>query len=1145
MADQAFARVHAWFEQAIDESVKGMPAGPGRNALKLVLWSLADPVNRNAVPAADPAAFQQPNVAGKSLAVAALVTGEAIAAIDPLKTLLDALGSGDVSGVQDAVKTLVQQVKRAMQGARVHPSAFALAKLVLTLTRDLETAAPPSGTRVPKLGELLTNTAADRLVATSSFGVGTLVLGAVLDTAFDTDPGQTIKEWATFTAGTLAGATVAELKLLLPNNASALPADSHVEVVKFKPTEGVRFRLKTDFQRSKQVGTSARDVKLKLKGKGELELRWGPGLPRPKLEAAGLGLALDVALVGRGATDAAVAVPDPAGTPTARIEIRELGATLALDKPAGGSQLAPAVAFRVKDGKLVVRVTDALLKQVLGEQVEVAFSLEALADAAGGFRFKDGTALRVNLPIQALPTGPFELQLLTLGVEPKDGFARVEIELSLSAGVDLGPFKGSVERVGARLVITTASGATTLAFKPPTGLGLQLDAGPVKGGGYLSLDPELGEYKGALELKLASIGVKALGMLHTKRPPGNNWSLLLLLFGDFPPIQLSWGFVLTGIGGIIGVQHTADTNAMAQRLGDGGLDAVLFPKDVAANAPQIFETLKALFPFQPGGFLIGPMLEVGWGTPTLVALRLGLLFEAGQVAMLGQLAVQVPPLVDKQLAVLRLQVDFVGVVVFDPLKIAFDGRLRDSRVGFITLTGQFAFRAAFGSKPTFLLSAGGFHPRFADIPADVPTPFERIGAGFSIGIIGVSIKGYFAVTSATVQAGCEVRAWGDVGVASFEAGLGFDAICYLAPKFRFEVDFRAWAEAEAFGIGFGVRLSGMLAGPGRWHIRGTGEVDLGWFGSVSVDFDERWGEDRDTPKVTRSAVAALLAETAKRDNWSVQLPADGEHLVTVRGRPGSKEPLGHPLASLVFTQRTVPLNRRLDHLGEANIEGARTLELGGLTFGGAVVPGITRAVEREHFAASQFFKLSEDERLTMPSFERMDAGERLGTEAFEVPPTSVRAPVDWETRDLSPEPANTEWTDGLLGLIGVIELEHPYPRIPEVCDWMIRTGAAGRSVLRANQALRPADAQPLVVQEQAPAVVARKRDEAAVGGVVAGAWEARQQQVAIARAGGAMGGVAAGGVGAGGVGAGGVVAGLGAPSVAFGELQVIEEYELV
>lgn len=1113
MADRAFPRVHAWFAQAVEEAVRDVPVGQ-RDALRRVLWSLADPVDRTvAPPPADPAAFKQPNVSGKSLSIAAVVTGEAIAAIDPVKTLLDALAGGDVTGAQGAIATLVGQIRRAVAGARVHPSAFALGKLLLTLTRDLETAAPGTGTEVPRLGELLTSSAANRLAATSGVGVQMLVLGAVLDTAFDDDPTQTLKDWASLTAETLTagmdGPTVP-----MPNTAGELPAGSHVDIVHFAPLEGVRIALATALERAHAVDAT-RDVRMALKAGGTLELRWGPPpLAAPKLEASGLGASLDVALRARNDADVAVTIPDAAADPPVRVEIGELGATLVLDTPSGGTQLAPAVALRARDGALVVRVTDALLKQVLGERIEVAFAIEALADAAGGFRFKDGTALRVNLPIQALPTGPFELQLVTLGVEPRDDFARIEIELSLSAGVDLGPFKGSVERVGARLVVVTADGATTLAFKPPTGLGLQLDAGPVKGGGYLSLDPVLGEYKGALELKLASISVKALGMLNTKRPPGDNWSLLLLLFGNFPPIQLSWGFTLTGIGGLIGVQHTADTGAMAQRLGDGGLDAVLFPKDVAANAPQIFETLRTLFPFQPGGFVVGPMLEVGWGTPSLVAVRLGILIEAGQVAMLGQLVVQVPPLVDTQLAILRLQVDFVGAIVFDPLRLGFDGKLRDSRVGFITLSGQFAFRAAFGAKPTFLLSAGGFHPRFADVPSDVPVPFERIGAGFSIGIIGVSIKGYFAVTSATVQAGCEVRAWGDVGVASFEAGLGFDAICYLSPKFYFEVDFRAWAEAQAFGVTFGIRVSGMLAGPGRWRIRGTGEVDLGLLGSVSVDFDESWGQDRDTPRVTRSAVDALLEEAGKRENWSVQLPADGEHFVTVVARKGEKEPLGHPIASLVFTQRVVPLRRRLDHLGEAAVAGPRTLDVGGLTFDGASVPGITRDPEREHFAAAQFFALSEDERLTMPAFERMPAGERLGTEAFVLPPVSTRAPVEWESRDLSPE--ESEWTPGGIDLSGFIEAEHMYPRVPEVCDWMVRTGAVARSGLRAEQALRPADAQPLAVQDQAPAVVAGKRDLAMAGPVVAGAWEARDQLRELAGA-----------------------------RVGLGALQVVEAYETV
>lgn len=1123
MADQAFTRVHAWFAQAVDDALSApvpstgqpIPAGPMRDALRLILWSLTDPVNRNAVPTADPAQFNKPNIAGTSLSIAAIVVGEGIAAIDPVKKVLDALAAGNVGDAKDAIKTLVDQIKRAIDGARVHPSAFALGKLVMTLTKDLEGAAPAaSAAQAPKLGELLVpaGTAENRRRAASAIAVTNMVLGAVLDTAFDEDPAQTLQDWAAFAAQNIGNSAAAQFgpRLRLPTSAGVLDDGQHVTIEKFEPARGLRLGLATGFERQRQIGTSPRDVKLRLDAGGTLEVRWNP-LPF-KVEASGLSAGIDVALLGRSDGDA-VEVPDPASDPVVRLEIKELGARLGLTKT--GGTLDPSVSVRAKEGRLVVKLDDALLQRVLGEEIAVEFDVEALADRSGGFRFKDGTSLRVNLPIRGLPTGPFELQLVTLGVEPKDGFARVEIELSLSAGVDLGPFKGSVERIGARLAITVANGDTTLGFKAPTGMGLQLDAGPVKGGGYLSFDPDLGEYKGALELKLASIGVKALGMLNTKRP-GNQWSLLLLLFGEFPPIQLSWGFVLTGVGGLLGVQHTADTNAMAQRLGDGGLDAVLFPKDVAANAPQIFDTLNALFPFAPGGFVIGPMLEVGWGTPTLVAVRLGILIEAGQVAMIGQLAVQVPPLVDKQLAILRLQIDFVGVIVFDPLKIGFDGRLRDSRVGFITLTGQFCFRAAFGDKPTFLLSAGGFHPRFADVPADVPQPFERIGAGFSIGIVGVSIKGYFAVTSATVQTGCEVKAWADVGVASFEAGLGFDAICYLSPKFYFEVDFCAWAHAEAFGIGFGVSLSGMLKGPGRWRIRGVGEVDLGWFGSVSVEFDESWGEDRDVARVSRSALAALREEAAKRDNWSVQLPSDGEHYVTVTGADGKEgDPLGHPLAALVFTQRTLPLNRRLDRLGEADVEGPRTLGIGGLTFNGSAVPGISREPAREHFAAAQFFALSSDEKLSMPSFERMDAGERLGADTFVTAP-GVNAPVDWETRDLDPEQSSWDGFD-FADVFKDLVYEHPYPRIPEICDWMLETGAAARTSLRDGSRLRPLDAQPLSVAEQAPVAVAQKRNAFAVDGVVAaGAWEARQHRTAL------FGG-----------------------SAAFDETALLEEFELV
>ncbi|WP_290873620.1 DUF6603 domain-containing protein [Aquabacterium sp.] len=1099
MADTAFERVHAWFVQAVERAVQDVADVALRDALRKALWALADPVDRQvAPPPADPSAFNQPNLSGQSLSIAALVVGKAATLVGPLQALLGALGGQDLAAAKAAVSTLIALIREAMGGLRFSPSAFGLGQLLLSLSRDLETAPSGDGTapQARKLAELVGSDTASLRRTSSTLGVQTLVLGAVLDKAFSSDPTAQITDFANFAIPSIAGAIPLPTALVLPLNATGdIPgASGGLTLTEFDISRGIRFALNLLLDRTHDTGDG--QLTLRLQAGGGVQLRWdGPAAGVSQDPAQPFGASLAVGLKGRDEATPALSLP-PASSPSAvRLEIGELSAGLSLNRPGGVSgQLAPSVTLALKQGKLVLDVTridPALLAKVLGDRVEVAFDIEALADGAGGLRLKDGSGVQVNLPIKALPTGPFKLQLITFGIRPNEDFSVLTTELSVSCGLDLGPFKTSVERLGATVAVRLSDGETTLDVKPPNGLAMMLDAGAIQGGGYLSLDDEAGEYKGYFELRIAQIGVKALGLLHTKRP-GGNWSLLLLIFGNFPPIQLSWGFVLTGVGGLIGVQHTADTSAMSRQLGEGSLDAILFPQDVASNAPQIFQTLSTLFPFKPGGFVIGPMLEVGWGTPTLVSLRMGVLIESSQIAILGQLVIQIPPLVDKQLAIILLQLDFVGVIVFDPFKIAFDGKLRDSRVALITLTGQFAFRAAFGDKPTFLISAGGFHPRFADIPPDVPMPFDRIGAGFSIGIVGMSVKGYFAVTAATVQGGFEIKAWGDVGVASFDAGLGFDAICYLQPKFCFEVDFRAWAHAEVFGIGLGVSLAGLLKGPGRWRIRGEASVDLGFFGSVDVDFDESWGEDTDTPLVTESAFALLQSEAAKPDNWSVSLPSTEASPITVGQREGQQGSLAHPMASLTFTQRRVPLRRQLDKVNEARIEGPRRLDITGVTLGGSATDAVHSA-QKEQFAASQFFKMSDEDKLARPSFEAMEAGERFAFDTFASGPP-VSAPVDWETRDLSPKPGHLH----LLGDIGqMLQDEHLYATHPGASQWMVDMGAVQRSGQRPQQALLPPDATPLSVAEAVPMAISGKADQRSPlqglnTGLSAGAWAATE-----------------------------------------------------
>jgi hypothetical protein len=86
-------------------------------------------------------------------------------------------------------------------------------------------------------------------------------------------------------------------------------------------------------------------------------------------------------------------------------------------------------------------------------------------------------------------------------------------------------------------------------------LSLAIDAPAVVGGGYLRFDPQKAEYSGILQLEVAeTIAVKAIGLLTTRMPDGSQgFSLVIIMSAEgFAPIQLGFGFTLTGIGGCWG-----------------------------------------------------------------------------------------------------------------------------------------------------------------------------------------------------------------------------------------------------------------------------------------------------------------------------------------------------------------------------------------------------------------------------------------------------------------------------------------------------------------------------------------------------------------------------------------------------------------
>ena len=164
---------------------------------------------------------------------------------------------------------------------------------------------------------------------------------------------------------------------------------------------------------------------------------------------------------------------------------------------------------------------------------------------------------------------------------------------------------------------------------------------------------------------------------------------------------------------------------------------------MVANAPRIISDLKAFFPPQDGIFLIGPMAKIGWGTPTLVTVSLGVIIEIpGNIAILGVLRVALPT---EDEAVLLLQVNFAGAIEFDKKRIYFFAALYQSRILTITIEGELGLLVAYGEQPDFVLTVGGFHPAFKPPPLPFPVP-RRVSINIlnsdnaRIGVDGVLVE---------------------------------------------------------------------------------------------------------------------------------------------------------------------------------------------------------------------------------------------------------------------------------------------------------------------------------------------------------------------------------------------------------------------
>jgi hypothetical protein len=295
---------------------------------------------------------------------------------------------------------------------------------------------------------------------------------------------------------------------------------------------------------------------------------------------------------------------------------------------------------------------------------------------------------------------------------------------------------------------------------------------------------------------------------------------------------------------------------------------------------------------------------------------------------------------------------------------------------FITLEGGMGLLVRWGDPANFVVSVGGFHPRYNPPPLPFPSPPRLAVSLLSTPLARVRIEGYFAVTSNSVQFGARAELFFGLSAFRIEGHFGFDALFQFDPFF-FSFGLSVSLSVKVFGVGlFSVGFSGLLEGPTPWHVEGKGRISLLFF-KISVPFSHTWGNDADTTLQPIEVFPLLERELAALTNWRAELPTGNSISVSLRqlGDQAEDRLVLHPLGTLKISQRRIPLNLELDKVGNQRPSDADRFTLDATVGGGG-----THSVLQEPFATGQFVDLGDADRLSTPGFSPEDSGVEIRAE---------------------------------------------------------------------------------------------------------------------------------------------------------------------